>query len=132
MSTLNDIFKKLEDKTELSSHEVHLATVDDIKFQLKSISQLNDRYNKLDAIVQKNVGPLNTAYKEIVLNKDYAKKITPVLDRLQTALQKQATELGIDYKQLPAFKELMDAYSFVSQVNDSIGNSMGAVQSIGK
>jgi len=31
MSTLNDIFKKIEDKTELSSHQVELAIMDDFK-----------------------------------------------------------------------------------------------------
>lgn len=31
MSTLNDIFKKIEDKTELASHKVELALMDDFK-----------------------------------------------------------------------------------------------------
>ena len=132
MSTLNDIFKKLEDKTELASHEVHLATVDEIKSQLKSITDLNANLIKLDGIVQKNVAPLNTAYKDIVFYKAVPKSQNGILSKLEASLVKQANELGVDYKQLPAFKELMDAYQFISQMEDSINNSIGAIQSIGK
>jgi hypothetical protein len=132
MKTLQSIYNKITDKTELTSQKVELATVDDIKYQLKFISGLNDQYNKKDAIVQKSVAALNAAYKDIILNKDYPKKAKSTLDKLQAALVKQTSDLGIDYKQLPAFKELMDAYSFADQINDSITNAIGAVQSIGK
>ena len=132
MKTLQSIYNKITDKTELTSQKVELATVDDIKYQLKFISGLNDQYNKKDAIVQKSVAALNAAYKDIILNKDYPKKAQSTLDKLQAALVKQTSDLGIDYKQLPAFKELMDAYSFADQINDSITNAIGAVQSIGK
>lgn len=131
MSTLREIGNKLF-KEDLSNHKIELGTIDEIKYQLKFISGLNDQYNKKDAIVQKSVAALNAAYKDIILNKDFQKKANSILDKLQASLVKQSTELGIDYKQLPAFKELMDAYEFADQVNDSITNAIGAVQSIGK
>ena len=131
MSTLKEIGNKLF-KEELSNHKIELGTIDEIKYQLKFISGLNDQYNKKDAIVQKSVATLNSAYKDIILNKDFQKKANSALDKLQASLVKQAGELGVDYKQLPAFKELMDAYEFADQVNDSITNAIGAVQSIGK
>lgn len=131
MSTLREIGNKLF-KEDLSNHKIELGTIDEIKYQLKFISGLNDQYNKKDAIVQKSVAALNAAYKDIILNKDFQKKANSILDKLQASLVKQSSELGIDYKQLPAFKELMDAYEFADQVNDSITNAIGAVQSIGK
>jgi hypothetical protein len=123
---------QIQSKVELSDVRVDLGTIDEIKFQVKSISGVNDTYNKLDAIIQKNVKPISDAYKQIIINKDYQKKINPVLDKLQATLTKQASDLGLDVKSLPAYKDLMDAYQFVDQVNDSITNSISAVQSIGK
>lgn len=132
MNTLKTIYDKLGDKTELAKHEVKLAVIDDIAFSFKNISKINADYNKLDSIVQKNIVPLNTAYKQIVLNKDYAKKMTPVLDKQQATLIKLAKDLGVDYKQIPAFKQLMDTYDFVSQIDDSINNAIDAVKNLGK
>jgi hypothetical protein len=134
MNTTKSIYNRLfkEQAVELASHEVHLGTIDEIANALKFISQTNDKFNKLDATVQKNVKPLNDAYKQIVINKDYAKKTTGMLDKLQATLTKQASDLGVDVKQLPAFKQLMDAYEFADQVNDSIMNAMDAVKNIGK
>lgn len=132
MNTLKTIYDKLGDKTELAKHEVELAVTDDIAFSFKNISKINADYNKLDSIVQKNIVPLNTAYKQIVLNKDYAKKMTPVLDKQQATLIKLAKDLGVDYKQIPAFKQLMDTYDFVSQIDDSINNAIDAVKNLGK
>jgi len=132
MSTLNNIFKKITDKTELANHQVELGTIEDIAFQFKSINKTNDDFNKLDAIVQKNFAALNNAYKQIVMNKDYEKKVVSVLDKLQTVITKQATDLGLNPKDLPAYKQLMDAYSLANQVNDSIVNSMDIVKTLGK
>ena len=133
---LNEVFKKVADiernATELASHKIDLGTIEDIAYQYKSINAINNTYNKLDATVQKSIAPLNAAYKQIVINQGYAKKITPVLDKLQATLVKQANDLGVNYKELPAFKQLMETYSFVSQIDDSITNSVDAVKSIGK
>ena len=132
MNTLKTIYDKLGDKTELAKHKINLAVTDEIATSFKNIAKVNTDYNKLDSIVQKNIVPLNTAYKQIVLNKDYAKKMTPVLDKQQATLIKLAKDLGVDYKQIPAFKQLMDTYDFVSQINDSINNAIDAVKNLGK
>jgi hypothetical protein len=134
MNTTKSVYNRLfaEDKVELGKHQVSLATTDEIASQLKSITQALTKFNKLDATVQKNIKPLNDAYKEIVLAKDYAKKKESVLAGLEKTLTKQANDLGIDVKQLPAWKNLMDAYSFTGQVNDAVMNSMDAIKTIGK
>lgn len=131
MSTLREIGNKLF-KEELASQKVELATIDEIKLELKAITELNSKLSKLDSIVQKNVAPLNTAYKDIVFYKAVPKGKNSTLSKLEASLVKQANEIGIDYKQLPAFKELMDAYSFLGQMEDSINNSIAAITSIGK
>jgi hypothetical protein len=132
MNTLKTVFDKITDKTELASHKIDLGTIDDIAYQFKTINKTNDDFNKLDAVVQKNFAALNTAYKQIVLNKDYEKKVVSLLDKLQAAITKQATDLGLNPKDLPAYKQLMDCYSLANQVNDSIVNSMDVIKTLGK
>jgi hypothetical protein len=132
MSTLNNIFNKISDKTELASHKIDLGTIEDIAFQFKDLTKTKDQYVKLDATVQKNLVPLNTAYKQILLNKDYEKKITPVLKKLETTITKQAADLGLNVKDLPAYKQLMDSYSLASEINSAMMNSIDAVRTLGK
>jgi uncharacterized phage infection (PIP) family protein YhgE len=52
MSTLNDIFKKIEDKTELSSHQVELArlSIDEIR---KSYDSVLEARNQSTAALRK-------------------------------------------------------------------------------
>lgn len=132
MNTLQNVYDKLADKTELAKHEVNLGTIEEITLAFKQINGVNDSFNKLDAIVQKNIVPLNTAYKQMVSNKDYEKRTISNLDKLQATLIKLSKDLGIDYKQIPSYKQLMECYSLANQVNDSIVNAMDAVKSIGK
>jgi|LakMenEpi03Aug12_release.lakeMendotaPanAssembly.Ray.scaffolds.fasta_scaffold1651877_1 hypothetical protein len=133
MNTLQNIYNKLsEEKTELAKHEINLGTIEEIAFAFKQINAVNDKFNKLDAIVQKNIVPLNDAYKQLLSNKDYEKKTISSLDKLAATLIKLSKDLGIDYKQIPAYKQIMDGYSLANQVNDSIVNAMNAVKNLGK
>jgi hypothetical protein len=129
-NVLNKMY--LGSKVELAEAKIELGTIEDIAYQLKYIGQTNDQYNKLDATVQKNIKPLNDAYKMMVLNKDYKKKAIAVLDRISSTLTKQAKDLGIDVTSLPAYKDLASCYSLADQVNDSINNSINAVSTLGK
>ena len=134
MNTTKTIYNKLfsEDKVELGKHKVSLGTTDDIAFQLKDTTDAVAYFNKLDDKVQKNFKALNDAYVAIVMNKDYKKKKEAVLAKLETTLTKQAADLGIDVKQLPAWKNLMDAYEYADQANDSIINAIDIVKTLGK
>lgn len=123
---------KIESNVELSDVKVDLGTIDEIKTLLKNINTTNNEYNKFDATVQKNIVPLNDAYKKILLNKDYPKKQTAIVDKLAAQLTKQAADLGIDVKTIPAFQDLYTCADLLSQIQDSINNSMQAVQSLGK
>jgi len=132
MNTLQTIYDRLSDKTELAKHEINLGTIEEIAFAFKQINAVNDNFNKLDAIVQKNIVPLNNAYKQLLSNKDYEKKTISSLDKLAATLIKLSKDLGIDYKQIPAYKQIMEGYSLANQVNDSIVNAMNAVKNLGK
>ena len=134
MNTTKSVYNRLfaEDKVELASERVELGLVEDIASAKKQAQAQLTKFLKSDATVQKAVASLKSVYAEIVLNKDYAKKKTADLSKIEATITKQAADLGLDVKQLPAFKELMDAYSFLGQVDDAIMNSMDAVKTIGK
>ena len=134
MNTTKSVYNRLfsEDKVELASNRIELGLVEDIASAKKQAQAQLTRFLKSDATVQKAVASLKSVYADIVLNKDYAKKKTADLSKIEATITKQAADLGLDVKQLPAFKELMDAYSFLGQVDDAIMNSMDAVKTIGK
>ena len=134
MNTTKSVYNRLfaEDKVELASERIQLGLVEDIASAKKQAQAQLTKFLRSDATVQKAVASLKSVYAEIVLNKDYAKKKTADLSKIEATITKQAADLGLDVKQLPAFKELMDAYSFLGQVDDAIMNSMDAVKTIGK
>ena len=134
MNTQKSVYNRLfkEEATELASHKVELGLIEDIASAKKQAQQQVTRFLRSDATVQKSVAALKSVYPDVLLNKDFAKKKTADLSKIEGTLTKQAADLGIDVKQLPAFKELQDAYSLLSQVDDAIMNSMNAVKTIGK
>ena len=85
MSTLNDIFKKIEDKTELASHEVHLATVKEVDDKLKSFGLPFAEINKVQSPISNLQGVLRVLEKSINDTITEAKNI-----------ENKAKELGLD------------------------------------
>jgi hypothetical protein len=134
MNTTKSIYNKLfaEDKVELASERVELGLVEDVASAKKQAQAQLTKFLKSDAIVQKAVTSLKSVYDEIFVNRNYAKKKTDELSKIETTLTKQAADLGLDVKQLPVFKELMDTYSILGQVDDAIMNSIDAVNKVNK
>jgi hypothetical protein len=93
MSTLNDIFKKIEDKTELSSHKVELAILDDLKKNSQDmINSLSDVGNQRLVII----GARNKMNQAIINSEN----ITNNVEKSLAAYLQQVKDLGID--QVPA------------------------------
>jgi hypothetical protein len=134
MNTTKSVYNRLfaEDKVELASERVELGLVEDVASAKKQAQAQLTKFLKSDAIVQKAVTSLKSVYDEIFVNRNYAKKKTDELSKIETTLTKQAADLGLDVKQLPVFKELMDTYSILGQVDDAIMNSIDAVNKVNK
>ena len=124
--------KLSSNQIELASERVELGLVQDIASAKKQAQAQLTKFLKSDAIVQKAVTSLKSVYDEIFVNRNYAKKKTDELSKIETTLTKQAADLGLDVKQLPVFKELMDTYSILGQVDDAIMNSIDAVNKVNK
>ena len=103
MSVLNNIFKKIEDKTELASHEVQLGLVDDVAKLLTRMKAIDGALmkstqkavNSLSAFA-KVQGDLNDAYATASLDSEDAQNDIKEAVILIDKVAKQAKELGLN------------------------------------
>ncbi len=123
---------KFEKNVELAEVKVDLAITDDVKSELKVINDVLKRANDADNKIKKLTEQLNAAYKVVAPNTGFAKNKTSKVDGLYKNLDKLTKELGVDIKSTEAFKQLMDAYDFLSQITDAYDNIKVNISSIGK
>ena len=101
MNTLQNVYNKLADKTELAKHEVELASVAD----LKKISDITEKsivtFYKWKKEAQ--------AYAKTALGyaDEYGNNRVKLYDLMQ-ALERQAKELGIDIKETNEYKKAIN------------------------
>ena len=131
MNTMKSVFSKIaEDKTELAKHEVNLGIIDDISRLKKETERFLADSNKADAAIQKAVATIKDKGQFWLNNKKFSDNLDKRADALFGKYEKAAKELGLDVKNSPAAKEMSDIYNYSSQINDNIGNIMGAIKSI--
>jgi hypothetical protein len=90
MNTLQNVYDRLSDKTELAKHEVELSIIEDIK---KSYAPLGSKFLSLESDLYE------TKNKMITLKKEFEQ----LLPKIATAL-KMAVDLGA-MEVVTAFKE---------------------------
>ena len=104
MNTLQNVYDRLADKTELAKHEVELTALDDLK-KLASISAKQLQTNKnftqvLIAIIDGANKKLAEAEKNYNDNLSLQKNSEIIFNNFK----KSAQDLGIDYKNTEGFK----------------------------
>ena len=99
MSTLNNIFNKITDKTELAKHEVELASLKDL---LNINSNLSKDELKFDAT---NIKLAALIKDEQVIRKSYVEKLKTARN-LFLEFEKATKELGLDPSNIVEFKTL--------------------------
>jgi oligoendopeptidase F len=108
MNTLQTIYNKLADKTELAKHEVNLADLKTLENRLKDIF-----------VYEKKLDVINP--KLIDLNKqkqDAVSQLKSILRNSEDTLAEflaQAKELGLDASNVPAFKALKNETDIVKE-----------------
>ena len=130
MKTLQTIYNKLNsvEKTELETHKVEFALVDDLSKQVSNASAL---VNKIDASLKNNEKMWDEVMKlekqldasEEKAKKEFAKieasaksgdKLIASMDKLYDKLQKTAKDLGVSPKDIKGFAQWEDAYDDLS------------------
>ena len=98
MNTLQTIYNKLQDKTELAKHEVELGSIEDIKAYStgydKYTSELEGLKKRGDRLKTELNDTISAIYKWGVLGESMSKDMVALLSNFE----KQAKDLGIDPK----------------------------------
>jgi hypothetical protein len=137
MSTLNDIFKKIEDKTELSSHQVELALVDDV-------SKLLTRMKAIDAALMKSTqkavnslsafakvqGDLKDAYATASLDSDDAQNDIKEAVLLIDRVAKQAKELGLNPNDVKGTQDIVKITENLEDTINTLNKNEADIKSI--
>ena len=110
--TLNAVFSKLqkEEKTELATHRVELAVLDDIKqdadilFDLMERSGFDHHMNTIDLVSGKLIQLIKEASRDANKMESLAKSLKAGLKKAKPALE----DLGLDTSQLRDAEETLD------------------------
>ena len=105
MNTLQTIYNKLEDKTELASHEVELTAVDEVRKFIESTTKRKEEFKKFAQLTNQQLDNLKVSAN--MWGNDYS-----AADKIMQELSLKAKEIGIE---LP--KEFLD---YKKQFNDGI------------
>jgi hypothetical protein len=128
MNTLQTIYNKLADKTELAKHEVQLGIVEDIN---KTLAEANAilkvliadkpilaNADKAIAVAIANADKLvQTSEKNVKKASAFLPKIGTILDKADVA----AKELGLDSKGITGYAELDKIYFAIEKAEKEVG-----------
>ena len=98
MNTLQNVYDRLSDKTELAKHEVELGKLDDLTAINKKLIVLRDSSNKFFALKKQVVDYAKEQFPKVKINLDEAEKLIIVI-------KAQAKELGLDVANNPVIKQ---------------------------
>ena len=105
MNTLQTIYNKLQDKTELAKHEVELTAVDEVRKFIESTTKRKEEFKKFAQLTNQQLDNLKVSAN--MWGNDYS-----AADKIMQQLSLKAKEIGIE---LP--KEFLD---YKKQFNDGI------------
>jgi hypothetical protein len=115
MSTLNDIFKKIEDKTELSSHQVELSLIDDVvglqkmvKERISLLDKATNEINKTIALNDKLISEAKTTLQVLNTNNNEVNLLLKQITQAEVDLTKIARELNLNVREIPQMKLLLE------------------------
>jgi len=128
MNTLQTIYNKLQDKTELAKHEVQLGVVEDIN---KALAEANAilkvliadkpilaNADKAIAVAIANADKLvQTSEKNVQKASAFLPKIGTILDKADVA----AKGLGLDSKGITGYSELDKIYFAIEKAEKEVG-----------
>ena len=128
MNTLQTIYNKLQDKTELAKHEVQLGVVEDIakaldnaKVILKALiadKPILANADKAIAVAIANADKLaQTSEKNVEKASAFLPKIGTILDKADVA----AKGLGLDSKGITGYAELDKIYFAIEKAEKEVG-----------
>lgn len=136
MNTLQNVYNKLADKTELAKHEVNLSLVDDLNIIISEaervISLQEDGlkwYNKAVDAHKQFIVQLSDSIGIIQSSEKYIPKLPEQIQNITAKLSNQAKELGLDAKQIKGYVEALKLYG---ELTANAGRSKTFLQELQK
>ena len=122
MNTLQTIYNKLSDKTELAKHEVNLSLLTELADINGKAETFLKEYRKLFAELQKANQAIIRAKKEIPIGNNLYLQI----GRVRKAYITQAKELGINEAELKTgeYKRSAQISAELDDINQTLENAM--------
>ena len=125
MNTTKSVYNKLfKEETQLASHEVNLALIDDLKKMVIRMKALDGALGKstqkaVNALSSfaKVQGDLKDGYELASLDRDEAKDEIKVAVTLIEKISKQAREVGLNPNDIPQTKEIVN---LTANIEDTI------------
>ena len=132
MNTTKSVYNRLfaENKVQLASERVELALADELKTYVKNANQATAQYAKQKAAILKNVLALNELSKDMILNKDYGKKVLASAAKYKAQLDKLSKELGVSLAGSEPDKLVSEAFMLGEDVQGHIDDALSALKSI--
>ena len=121
---------KLNSKVELAEVKVDLAVADELKVRAKQAAARVTQFAKQKALILKTVAALNEASKDIILNKDYAKKLLADAKKYQAQMDKLAKELGVNLQGSEPDKLLSDLFMYAEDSQGDIDDALAALKTV--
>jgi len=125
MATINSILNKIH-KTELETHEIKLALIDDLKSVIAKVKSEEGESNKMktEALKAKKMFDDATNLKNSLQNTYESNKVKynkqlQENNALFKGISNQAKELGIAVTELPIYKEYVNASNILNELNKS-------------
>jgi hypothetical protein len=134
MKTILDKINKAHEieatKTELGTHQVHLALLDELKVYAKNGAKDAVDYKKRKDAILKNVAALQEVVKIVALNKDYGKKALSTAQKYKAQMDKLSKELGINLVGSEPDKLLSDLFMYAQDIQGDIDDALNAVRTL--
>lgn len=125
---------KINESTELASHQVELALLDNSKNILKQVSTQAAVMSKLLVNVKKGVDAINSSLKSsnVLANKNMGKNYLTMGKQLQQQFLKTEKDLGISLKGSELDKQISEIFMFAEDIQGSIDDVFSTINQVGK
>lgn len=130
MSNLKKIGNKLfKQTTELKSQEVELKNTNlssegissiltESKSMFRNIEKSSKESKKIVSMFKKNISSVAELKRQYLSNKKQISSIQKSLNKNFDTIYKQANQLGVDIREVPAYKEYLSAKKTINESSD--------------
>jgi len=130
LDKINKAYELEANKTELGTHQVHLALLDELKVYAKNTAKYAADYKKKSQAIKKNVATLQELLKDVSVNKDYGKKVLANAQKYKAQMDKLSKELGINLQGSEPDKLLSEVFMLGEDTQGDIDDALSAVRTI--